>query len=113
MQRAAAAIPFRDGTIDVTTSTVLFPFHETDNFGSDFTVEDIETADVLSIRVYNESVRYRYAGVAVTSDTGIVIDMDNDIQITGKEAIRRFSIIGNSGTATLWITLFTFGIPPA
>lgn len=106
MQRAAAQIPFRDGELEVDDSTALSPRSD---FG--FDEADILAADVIHIHVYDNGVRYRYAGV-VDASTGLKADIDDDIEIAGKEAISRFSIIGDGGTATLWITLLTYGIPP-
>lgn len=77
-----------------------------------FSLDQLTSADVIHISVYNNPVRYRFDGTVVTNSNGFYIAPDNDIIIEGNELIQNLSFIRHSLDAYMWVTLMTYGIVP-
>lgn len=78
-----------------------------------FSQAQVDAADVVHVRVYDQTIRYRYARSATaTSTTGYAVDAGQEFELSGKQIIAGFTIIAETTDATVWITLSTFGIAP-
>lgn len=75
-----------------------------------FTDDEIKQADSAHVSVFGNSVRYWYNGDVPTASTGHPIPQDGERIIRGQRNIKNIQFISTSGTATLAITLGTFGV---
>jgi hypothetical protein len=105
---AGQANPYKDGSIALTTTAKNFITDAAD-FG--FTALEVQAADVVHITVFTNNLRYTYTGTTVTAGTGHLGVSGTDVFFRGKEQIKKASIISETGTCDLWVTLLTFGIP--
>ncbi len=107
-QSAGVLIPIEDGTILLSSTAKSFIVDFAD-FG--FTLDEVNKADVIHIRVYDNPIRYRYAGTTVTTTTGYSVAAGDEFELVGKPIIQGFTCIAESTDANLWITLTTYGLP--
>lgn len=112
MKHAGNLNPFIDtgeSTITV-SSTALNLMDDFTTFG--FTLNQVMSADVVHIKVYDSAIRYRYTGNDATATSGYSVGANAELELVGKHIIRKFSMIAESADAEVYITLLTFGIPP-
>ena len=81
-----------------------------EDFG--FTEKEISGADSAQISVFGKTVRYWYDGSTPTPSEGHPIFPMSERMVRGIRNIQKIRLIAEQGTATLAITLGTFGKAP-
>lgn len=78
-----------------------------------FTHLEVAGADSAQISAFNKNVRYWYDGSTPTSSEGHPIFASSERIVRGIRNIQNLKLISEVGTATMAITLGTFGKAPA
>ena len=113
MASAGVLNPYVDsGSSNITVSSTALSLLE-DYATFNFTEEQVLAADAVHIRVATNPIRYRYSGEDATTSSGYKVAADAELELVGKQIIRKFSMIAEGSNAAVFITLLTYGIPPS
>lgn len=74
-----------------------------------FSAAEVDTADVMYISVEGNAVRWAVGVTNPTASIGHAIAVGGDFTLRGRELIKAFQIVSQTGTATVHITLFSRG----
>lgn len=103
MASKVTPIGYASANMDVLNSAVSFLA------ALGFSSTQIGAADEMHITVYDSDASYTYSGVDPTIDgTGHYVDQDTDRVIQGNANIKKFRIIGITGTANIFVTLSSY-----
>ncbi len=71
-----------------------------------FSDEELNGADVARMTAYSANIRYAEVGAPVVVSGGHLVEANKTVFVIGKEAINGMTVIAESGSPTLTVTLY-------
>jgi hypothetical protein len=71
-----------------------------------FSSDELNGADYALLTAYSANIRYSMIGPAVVASGGHLVEANKDRYVGGKENVNALTVIAESGSPTLTISLF-------